>query len=249
MDLKKYITIDINADVGEGIGNEAALMPYISSCNIACGGHAGDIAIMNEVLSLAKQHDVKIGAHPSFPDKANFGRKPMDITFVELFKSLEDQVNALKDIAQQHQLSLHHIKAHGALYNLAASHIKYAQLIIELIHSIDSSLKLYVPYQSTLGNLAVSNGIEGCFEAFADRNYNSDLTLVNRREANALITDKTEIAKRVYTMISQQKVRVISGEEIKIKADTICIHGDNENAVEIAKYLHQHLTSKLIKIQ
>ncbi|MGF1557124.1 5-oxoprolinase subunit PxpA [Paucihalobacter sp.] len=249
MDIKKQITIDINVDVGEGIGNEAALMPYISSCNIACGGHAGDTDIMNEVLSLAKKHDVKIGAHPSFPDKVNFGRKPMTITFVELFKSLEDQVNTLKDIAQQHQLSLHHIKAHGALYNLAATNVKYAQLIIELINSIDGSLKLYAPFRSTLADLAVSSGIKVCFEAFADRNYNSDLTLVNRSEANALILEKTEIAKRVYNMISHQKVRAISGEEIKIKTDTICVHGDSENAVDIIKYLHQHLTSKLIKIQ
>lgn len=249
MDLKKHITIDINADVGEGIGNEANLMPYISSCNIACGGHAGDAAIMNEVLSLAKKHDVKIGAHPSFPDKVNFGRKPMAITFVKLLKSLEDQVNMLKDMARQHQMSLHHIKAHGALYNLAANDTKYAQLIIELLNAIDGSLKLYAPYGSTLANLAMSNGIDVVNEAFADRNYNRDLSLVNRTETKALILEKTEIAKRVYTMILHQKVRDISGEEIKIKADTICVHGDSENAVDIVKYLHQHLTSKLIKIK
>lgn len=249
MDIKKHRTVDINADVGEGIGNEAALMPYISSCNIACGGHAGDALIMNEVLSLAKKHDVKIGAHPSFPDKVNFGRKPMAITFTELLKSLEDQVHTLKDIAKQHQLRLHHIKVHGALYNLAATNLNYAELIIELIHSIDGSLKLYTPYRSSLANLAVSNGIDVCFEAFADRNYNCDLTLVNRAETNALIFDKKEIAKRVYKMISHQKMRVISGEEIKIEADTICIHGDTKNAVEIAKYLFEYLSSKSIKFK
>lgn len=249
MDIVNEIIVDLNADMGEGIGNEALLMPYISSCNIACGGHAGDVSTMNAVVALAKLHQVKIGAHPSFPDKENFGRKPMNIQYVELFKSLKEQIESLLQITKKNQMLLHHVKPHGALYNLATTNTDLAQLIIEVINAIDISLKLYAPYQSVLAGMATSSGIEVCYEAFADRNYNSNLTLVNRSETNAVILNKTTIAQRVYKMITQQKVVTISDENIDIIAHTFCLHGDTENAVEIAKYLNEFLSLKQIKIR
>lgn len=249
MDLVNDIIVDINADMGEGIGNEAQLMPYISSCNIACGGHAGDGSTMNEVVALAKQHQVKIGAHPSFPDKVNFGRHPMAISHIELFKSLIDQIQSLQMIAEKHHIRLHHVKPHGALYNLATTNTDMAQLVIEVLNAVDISLKLYAPYQSVLAKMATDANIEVSFEAFADRNYNADLTLVNRGEAKALILNKANIAQRVYKMINQQKVEAISGGTISIKAHTFCVHGDTENAVEIARYLNEFLKLKHIKIR
>ena len=149
--------LEINCDVGEGIGNEAALMPYISSCNIACGAHAGNREIMSETIKLAMQYSVKIGAHPSFPDRANFGRKTMRMPLDELQSSIEDQIIQLGDILEKLGGELHHVKLHGALYNLAAVDHKIAQVIINAIKKTRDNIYLYVPYNSTNQKLALKN--------------------------------------------------------------------------------------------
>jgi len=245
----KNITIDINIDVGEGIGNEALLMPYISSCNIACGGHAGDRDTMQAVVRLAKAHQVKIGAHPSFPDKVNFGRKVIDMSCVALFETVKHQIKELVCVLKTEHARLDHIKLHGALYNLAAQDKKTAQVIIEVLKCLMLPVKLYVPYKSVLANLAVQNNIEIAYEAFADRNYNSDLSLVSRLKKEALIHESGALFYHVFKMITEQKVKTIQGDDIEILADTFCLHGDHPNVVNLIRDLKEKLALHNIQIR
>ncbi|WP_179353591.1 5-oxoprolinase subunit PxpA [Winogradskyella vidalii] len=241
--------IDINADVGEGIGNEAKLMPYVSSCNIACGGHAGDLLTMTTVVNLAVANHVKIGAHPSFPDKTNFGREIMELPAADLYASLKHQIRTLQTVLHKEKAELHHIKPHGALYNLAAKDEKTARVIIEVIKSISLPLKLYAPYNSVISNMAQQEGIEVKFESFADRNYNADLSLVSRKKSDAILYKKDTILRHVLSMVKQQKVIAVNGEEVPIKTSTICVHGDTKNALNILKYLKFNLSKNNITIQ
>jgi 5-oxoprolinase (ATP-hydrolysing) subunit A len=241
--------IDINVDVGEGINNESFLMPYISSCNIACGGHAGDLETMRYVVSLAKKHSVKIGAHPSFPDKQNFGRKTMDISCAVLFTSIKDQIDNLIIVLKEEQVRLNHIKPHGALYNLAAVDPNIAEVIIEVMKCFILPIKLYVPYNSVIEKLAIKNNIPIKYEAFADRNYNDDGTLVSRTDDHAIIDNSVEMFEHVYRMIISKKVKTITGYEIDIIANTFCVHGDHPNAVILLKDLKNKLAEKGIQIR
>ncbi|WP_396600858.1 5-oxoprolinase subunit PxpA [Algibacter sp. R77976] len=243
------LVIDINADLGEGIGNEHQLMPYISSCNIACGGHAGDAETMKKVVELAKKYQVKIGAHPSFPDKENFGRKVMDMSCVALFTSIKSQIKDLLAILNEAHLPLHHVKLHGALYNLAATNKKTATTIIEVMTCLMLPAKLYVPYNSVIAKLALEQNIPILYEAFADRNYNDDLTLVSRTEPNAIIQDSNLVFNHVYGMFSTKKVKTVNGNYKTIKADTFCIHGDNPEAVSLVKTLTSRLKAEGIKVR
>lgn len=241
--------IDINADLGEGIGNEAQLMPLISSCNIACGGHAGDEYLMRTVVKLAKQHRVKIGAHPSFPDTENFGRVPMDMPCAALFKSVEDQINALIDVLNEERATLHHVKPHGALYNMAAKDERIATIIVEVMKSMHLPVNLYVPYKSVIAAIAIQNKIPITYEAFADRNYNDDLTLVSRNKENAVLNDEDAVFQHVFKMISEGKVKTITGKDINIEAQTFCVHGDNPKAIGLLNRLKSTLESKGIRIR
>ena len=240
--------MDINCDVGEGLGNEAELMPFISSCNIACGGHAGDLETMRAVVQIAKANRVKIGAHPSFPDKENFGRKIMDMSCAALFRSLEEQISALMAILREEHEQLHHVKPHGALYNLAAVDQETATVVVEVMKRFHLPLKLYVPFGSVISEIAEKENISITYEAFADRNYNPDLTLVPRHHDNAIITDSKMLFEHVHRMITKQKVRTINGEEVAIKADTFCVHGDNPKAVDLVRSLTTELTNFNIDI-
>ena len=233
--------IDINCDLGEGLDNEHIIMPLISSCNISCGAHAGSIEIMDKVIQLAVKHKVKIGAHPSFPDRKNFGRKVLDISNSDLQKSLEDQLTILKDRALLQNATIHHVKPHGALYNLIAVNREKASIVIAAIQHVFEAVKLYVPYQSRIEEVAVQSGIEIVYEAFADRMYNEDLSLMSRTFSNALIQDKLEVLKQVQKISNKQLVTTVNFHEKKIKASTFCVHGDTKNAIEILEYLHKHL--------
>lgn len=246
MDLKN---IDINVDVGEGIANEFLLMPYIASCNIACGGHAGDFESMHNVVKLAQQHRVKIGAHPSFPDRENFGRKPMEMSCAALFSSIKHQIDNLIKVLNKENALLHHVKPHGALYNLAATNERIANVIIEVMKSIALPIKLYAPYKSVLADLAKKETIEIRYEAFADRNYNTNLTLVSRSETHAVIQDVDMVFEHLFRMVSSKKIKTVEGLEIDIKADTYCVHGDNPKVVDLIKNLNQKLALKGYKIR
>ena len=241
-------TIDINADVGEGLANEADLMPFLSSCNIACGGHAGDIETMTEVIRLANKHNVKIGAHPSFPDKENFGRAIMKLSSTDLYNSLKAQIRSLQSVLQKEKAQLHHVKPHGALYNLAAKDEKTAKVIVEVVKRLELSLSIYAPFNSELARMAKQENIEVVFEAFADRNYNDDLSLVSRQNNDAVISDKIEVLNHILYMKNHEKVKTVNGAEVLLNASTFCVHGDTENALEILRFLNEELPNNNIKI-
>lgn len=247
--MSDALHIDINADVGEGIGNESIIMAYLSSCNIACGGHAGNIATMTEVVRLAKLHKVKIGAHPSFPDKENFGRVEIKLSAADLYGSLKQQIRSLQNVLYAESAQLNHIKPHGALYNLAAKDEKTAKVIIEVIKSMALSVKLYAPYNSVISKIAMDEGIEVVFEGFADRNYNDNLSLVSRDYEHAVLENKESVLGHVLSMIKDKKVRTIHRVEVPINVSTLCVHGDTKNAIEILKYINQELPKNQIQIR
>ncbi|MFD0797449.1 5-oxoprolinase subunit PxpA [Maribacter chungangensis] len=233
--------IDINCDLGEGVGNEAEVLPLVSSCNIACGGHAGDEATMQWVVSLAKKHQVNIGAHPSYPDMANFGRVSMELTPNELIATVREQIDRLVLVCAHEGVKLHHVKAHGALYNDIAKGGGLAQVFLEAIEPYKSDIYLYVPAESELEKLAVQTGFKTKREAFGDRNYNPDLSLVSRNEANALIVSPKSVLEHLLRMVKEGKVLTVANTLIEIQADTYCIHGDTPNALQILTYLSNEL--------
>lgn len=233
--------IDINCDLGEGVGNEAEVLPLVSSCNIACGGHAGDKTTMRWVVSLAKKHGVNVGAHPSFPDMANFGRVSMELPPKELIGTVRAQIERLDSICKEAGVQLHHIKAHGALYNDLAKGEDLAQVFLEAIAPYKADIFLYVPAMSAFAKLAIQKGFKIKREAFGDRNYKADLSLVSRKEANALIVSPQSVLEHVVRMVTEGKVRTVANTLENIKADTYCIHGDTPNALQILTYLSNEL--------
>lgn len=240
--------IDINCDVGEGVGNEAEIFPFVSSCNIACGGHAGDMDTMTQIVRLAKHHKVKIGAHPSYPDQANFGRQVMDISKKDLQKSIIAQLKNFTDILIQEQAELHHIKAHGALYNETAKDKDLAQTYLEAIEEYKTRTIVYVPFGSVIAEVALQQGFTIWYEAFGDRNYKNDLSLVNRKHENALIQAPKKVLKHILPIIKEGRVKSISGELVKIEAKTLCIHGDTPSALKILMYLTQEFSKHQVQL-
>ncbi|WP_291965821.1 5-oxoprolinase subunit PxpA [Maribacter sp.] len=234
-------SIDINCDVGEGVGNEKDLFPMISSCNIACGGHAGSKETIKLCLELAKKHQVKVGAHPSYPDIENFGRVSMSISNDVLIKSIKTQMQAFESVREEIDIPLHHIKPHGALYNDIAKDVQLAETFLTAIAPYKHTVLLYVPYNSIIQKLAIKNGFEVLVEAFADRNYNDDLSLVSRKEKDALITSGEEVLNHILRMYNDKVVKTITDKNVNIKADTYCIHGDTPAALQILTYLSNEL--------
>ena len=240
--------IDINCDLGEGIGNEADLMPFISSCNLACGGHAGDEVTIDNVVKLAKHNAVGVGAHPSFPDRANFGRGELKIPFYQLESSLKEQIDRVNKACQIHNIEMHHIKAHGALYNLCASGAIYAEFFIDFIARFYPDIPVYVPFNSILSQRAQGK-IKLLFEAFADRNYEADGSLVSRTKPHALIKDEKTLVKHVLRMVENNEIHTVSGTVLSAKIDTICVHGDTPKAVNLVCNLKQQLEKNNLKIE
>ncbi len=241
--------IDINCDVGEGVGNEAQLLPLISSCNIACGAHAGDARTMANVVRLAKKHTIKIGAHPSYPDRTNFGRVSMDIPDTELIQSLQSQMQTLMGILERERVALHHIKPHGALYNDLAKSEFLSTTFLKAIAKYRGTVWLYLPPNSVIAEIAKKQGYQIQYEAFADRNYNADSSLVSRALPSALLTVPEEVLSHLLSMVKDKAVLAISGKKVRLNADTYCIHGDTENALQIIMYLAQELPNHQIQIK
>ena len=241
--------IDVNCDVGEGAQNEAQLFPFISSCSIACGGHAGNQQSMHIVSKLAKMHKVRVGAHPSYPDKANFGRLSIDVSKKTFIESIRNQIASLAAILKKEQISLHHIKPHGALYNdLAKDHNK-ANIFLEAIVAYKMDILLYVPYNSIIEQLALANGFKIVYEAFADRNYGDDLKLISRSHPKALIYKPKEVLEHVVHIITKQKVTTLTQQNLDIVAQTVCVHSDTPHSLEIVSYLSQELPKHNIIIK
>ena len=240
--------VDLNCDLGEGCTTDEAIMPFISSANIACGFHAGDEATINKTLSLAKAFQVAVGAHPSYPDRENFGRKEMDLPVHEIMSLVIEQVRLVESLAAATGLTLHHVKPHGALYNKAAKDEATAIAIAEAVYSIDPSLILFGLANSESGKAAKKLGLPFCNEVFADRTYTDQGQLTPRTEANAMITTDEEAIQQVMQMLQEETVTSTNGKIISIQADTICIHGDGEHAVSFAKHINAMIKSSNIKI-
>ncbi len=241
--------IDLNCDMGEGMDNDAMLMPLISSANIACGYHAGDDSIMRATVALAKQSGVSIGAHPGFADKENFGRTEMQLSDKELYQIVWDQLHLLQTICKESDTALHHVKPHGALYNMAARDAAMARVIAQAVKDVDASLIFYGLSGSHLISEAQALGLRTASEVFADRTYQDNGSLTPRSQANALIHDHEIALKQVLQMIQEQTVTAVSGKCISLTAETICIHGDGPHALSFAQQINSALHNASIKIQ
>lgn len=241
--------IDLNCDMGEGYESETLIMPFISSANIACGYHAGDEQTMIRTISLARKYGVAIGAHPSYPDKENFGRKAMTMSDEEVYKIITDQLRILNEIAADMGMNLHHVKPHGALYNVAATEVNVAIAIAHAIADMDARMVLYGLANSAFAIAAEKTGLRFCGEAFADRTYTDDGLLTPRSEPHALI-EKEEIAiAQVLQLLEKGNITSWSGKKVSLQADTICIHGDGPHAVDFAQKIHDALKAKGISIK
>jgi UPF0271 protein len=236
--------MDINCDLGEGMTNDAKLMAEVDSCNIACGGHAGDRPTMVETLRLAKRFGVKAGAHPSFEDRVNFGRRVVQVPLNDLKSQLIHQIAALNELAKAEGMELHHVKAHGALYHETAHSREMANILIEAVNFFKEDLCIFVPYGSVLEEEVKRKGIRHWVEVFADRNYDDQLHLLPRSFPDAVISDPKKIKERVTRMIREKSIITITNHELNINFDTICVHGDHPKALEILKELRDIKTDK-----
>ena len=246
--------ININCDLGEkskfhSIENDPALLDIVNSANVACGYHAGDHETMRMVVQTSKKNGVSIGAHPSFNDPENFGRKRKNLNSSEISKLIIDQFQTLNKIAQEYGEKVTHIKPHGALNNMAFEDLELATHLAKTIYQIDKEIIYLVPTGSKMEIAAKKLNMKIACEIFADRNYEDDGNLVSRSKSNALITDP-EIAKsHVLSMVKNQSLNCLSGKKIPCEIDSICIHGDNISSLETAKIIRNNLIKNNIKLK
>ena len=240
--------ININCDLGEkskfhSIENDPELLSIVNSANIACGYHAGDEETMDLVIKISKLNNVSIGAHPSFKDPENFGRKRINLPSSEVAKLITDQYEILQKVAQKHNDSVTHIKPHGALNNMACENFELANTIAETIHNIDKNIIFLVPTGSQMEIAAKKLNMKIACEIFADRNYEDDGNLVSRTKDYALITNPEIAKKHVLNMVKNQALNCFSGKQIPCKIDSVCIHGDNNSSLATAKSIKENLLS------
>ncbi len=237
------LSVDLNADLGEGAASERELLALVSSANIACGFHAGDPSSMTASIRAAQGAGVAVGAHPSLYDRENFGRKELAVTPPEVFALVVYQVGAFQAIATSLGVRANHVKPHGALYNMAARDPALAEAVAHGVLAVDRSLLLFAPGGSTLARAGKVTGLRVAREVFADRNYQPDGSLVPRTRPDALLHDAEEAAARVVRILREEVVRADDGSDLAIEADTICVHGDTPDAVAFARKLRDHLAA------
>lgn len=245
--------IDLNCDLGESfgsyrIGMDEAILPIVTSVNIACGFHAGDPAVMRKTVQLALEHRVSIGAHPGLPDLLGFGRRQMAISSQEAYDMVVYQIGALSAFVTAEGGKLRHVKPHGALYNMAAARPDLAQAIARAVYRVDRELILYGLAGSELIKAGEEVGLRTASEVFADRTYQEDGSLTPRTEPGALIEDTSAAVSHVLRMVREGKVRTLGGTDLEIRADTICIHGDGEHALRFAKTIREQLMAAGVQI-
>jgi 5-oxoprolinase (ATP-hydrolysing) subunit A len=242
-------SIDVNCDLGEGCGNDERLMELITSANVACGYHAGDVDTMKRTVDLALENGVAIGAHPSYHDPDNFGRTDMELPPGEIAAIVTDQLESFRVICDAAGAKIRHVKPHGALYNRSARDAEVAEAIAGAVKRFDADAILFGLSGSHSTTAAKAIGLKTANEVFADRTYASDGSLTPRSEPNALIGDEREAVSRVLDMVRYGRVRATDGIMIRISAETLCIHGDGPRAVEIALNLREDLTRNRIEIK
>lgn len=240
--------IDFNCDLGEGCGSDAAIMPFISSASIACGGHAGDTASMRATVALCLEHGVAIGAHPSFEDREHFGRHELQLPCAQIAAMVGRQIQALAQVCGSTGARLQHVKPHGALYNLAARDRDVAAAIAEAVLEFDGSLILLMLSGSQGAAAAEETGVRVAHEVFAERRYEADGRLTPRGEADAVIEDVDTALSQVRTMVREGVVIARTGERVRVHADTLCLHGDRADAPAFARALRQALEADGIEI-
>lgn len=231
------------------MGHDAAILPFVTSANIACGFHAGDPAVMKHTVRLALRHNVAIGAHPGLPDLVGFGRRELAISPEEAFDMTVYQLGALAAVVRAEGGKLHHLKPHGALYNMAATNATLAEAIAEAVYKVQPDLTLYGLAGSELIRAGEKLGLRTAHEVFADRTYQANGTLTPRRQPDALITDAGTAIAQVLRMVQEGRVRTQQGQDVVIQADTVCIHGDGAHALEFARRLNQELHAAGVTLQ
>ena len=225
--------LSLNADVGEGSQNDAALMPYLTRCSIACGGHAGDRESIDQTLDLAIRHQVKVGAHPSYPDQENFGRSALNISQELLMESLAAQIQLMKDRCQQKGIDMEHIKPHGRFYNDLHHDKGLANAWLNLLQQVfEQPVTILVAPNSVVLKEAKDRNFPYLVEVFADRNYQDDGSLVPREEAFSLITDKEIFKKRLDELADKAQITTMNGKKLSLEFDTLCLHSDSDDIVE-----------------
>ncbi|MDD6435886.1 MAG: LamB/YcsF family protein [Clostridiales bacterium] len=245
--------IDLNCDLGESFGNytigmDEQVIPLITSANVACGFHASDPSVMDKTVGLAAKAGIRVGAHPGYPDLMGFGRRNMVISPAEAKAYTIYQVSALSGFCKAHNVKLQHVKPHGALYNMAAKDYALATGICEGIKAVDDSLIVMALSGGELVRAAKDMGLKVALEVFADRAYEEDGSLVNRRKEGAMITDENEAVRRVIRMIKERKVQAITGRDIDIQADSVCVHGDGVKALEFVCRLREAFAAEGIEV-
>ncbi|WP_224997381.1 LamB/YcsF family protein [Cesiribacter sp. SM1] len=248
------LSIDLNCDMGESfgnftIGNDEALLQYVSSANIACGFHAGDPAVMRKTVGMAIANGVAVGAHPGLPDLQGFGRREMAVKPEEVYEFVLYQVGALMAFTRAEGAALRHVKPHGALYNMAAVNSRIAEAIAEAVYKTDPALVLYGLAGSRLIDAGRRAGLRTAQEVFADRSYQQDGTLTPRSQPDALITAPEAAANQVLEMVRHNKVTTLQGTQYQLQPDTVCIHGDGPHALEFAQNIYQKLQEAGIEIK
>ncbi|MBO1114866.1 LamB/YcsF family protein [Bordetella petrii] len=246
--------IDLNCDMGESygawhMGNDEAVLQLVSSANIACGFHGGDPSTMRKTVAAAVAKQVAVGAHPGLPDLVGFGRRIMQITPQEAYDMVVVQVGALAAVAATQGARLHHVKAHGALYNMAAKDAALAQAICRAVRDVDAGLVLYGLAGSQLVKAAQDLGLRAAHEVFADRSYQDDGSLTPRSQPGAMIEDVETSVAQVLRMVREGVVRSVSGRDVPVQADTLCVHGDQPNAVAFARALGDALRAAGIEVR
>ena len=250
----KSMEININCDLGEkskfhSIKNDPELLNIVNSANIACGYHAGDEQTMDMVIQISKKNGVSLGAHPSFNDPENFGRKRMNLNSLEIKKLIFEQYEILQKIAQNYNENVTHIKPHGALNNMACEDLELATTLAVAIKEINKDIIYLVPTGSQMEVAAKKNSLRIACEIFADRNYEDNGNLISRSKPNALITDPELAKKHVLSMVKNQAINCLSGKQIPCEIDSVCIHGDNESSLATAKSIRDNLIDNGLELK
>lgn len=245
--------VDLNSDLGESFGNytigmDERVIPFISSANVACGYHASDPIVMAKTVAIAKKEGVSVGAHPGLPDLMGFGRRVMNISPAEAKAYTLYQIGAMAGICKAQGVTLQHVKPHGAFYNMAAKDYELSRGICEAIYEFDKSLIVLALSGGELVRAAKDMGLRTALEVFADRAYEEDGSLVDRRKEGAMVTDEGIAIKRVVRMVKEGKVTAITGKDISIKADSICVHGDGEKALAFVEKIRQAMQEEGVEI-